>query len=437
MKKDEKSIVLAQVLSCLAISLVAGIIIGFFQVGLRYLFVGIENIFQSSIETATPIIIYSLLSFIAVIGIYVLLHFLKIGIGKGGILLNRYLNNGEVKWYEYPLLMLGFFISVFAGIPVGAVEVGQTVGIAISARLISRGEIEDEDLLDASSSAGFAAMFLSPLAGVAHALETRKWKFTLAYFLKVIGMITIMVLCAFLVRLIFGLQNEFLLRIAEFETFSWKSLYTYAFMGVVIAISAFILNISTLKLNKYLEKKKLSDKVSNILTVVLICVAVVCTFVGLKGQWYTFALAGYDGSRIMNLYDHFKIGLLIGTVFLWAFYILAIPHSKLIGGKTVPVIALGSLLGIVFAWHGRDVGFMRADETCMMASVAMFAFYGVVYKRPVTAFCLAITFSKWTILPYELIPLILAIIPGYLLMMFAKVPTLNEACGVSESLIQD
>ena len=97
-------------------------------------------------------------------------------------------------------------------------------------------------------------------------------------------------------------------------------------------------------------------------------------------------------------------------------------------------MTLGALIGLCFVWNGKENHLLNPDEYFMMISVGMFAIFGVVYKKPVTALCLALTFSRWSIIPYQLIPLILAIAPGYALMLITKLPSWNECLGVPDSL---
>ena len=148
-----------------------------------------------------------------------------------------------------------------------------------------------------------------------------------------------------------------------------------------------------------------------------------------------FFLAGFDGSRIIYNSSYFvNFGLLIGTLFLWIFYILLIPHSYLVGGKIVPLMTLGGLIGLCFAFFGKSKNLIAPNEQFMLITTSMFALFGVSYKKPATAFALAITFTTWSLIPYQLIPLIFTLAPGYLLMLFTKTPSLNESIGLNDSL---
>ena len=434
-KKQTIKIKILQYASLISMSIITGILIALFQVAIKYLFKAINSIYDSSIETVSPLLIYSSICIVVVSAFYIVARYLKLTLSKGTYVLSRYLSKEKVKFYEYPFLLIGFGISLFAGLPVGAVEVCQCMGVGLASELYKRTDIKDPDSFDSISSASFGAAFMSPLAGFFYGLESRKWKVTWSYVIKMALSVAFAMGSCYLMLMLFKLQNNFMFRMNMFEKFSWKSLWVYALMGVIIAGSAFILNLSTLKLKNVFESNKKFKNMATIFTAIILIVALLCTFFGLEHQWYTFSLAGYDGSRIISNFDRFKrIGLLMGTLFLWIFYLLLIPHSKLIGGKIVPLLTMGGLIGICCVWNAKDNNLINPDEFFMMISVGMFALFGVVYKKPVTAFCLALTFSRWAIIPYQLIPLILAIVPGYLLLTFTKLPSWNECLGIPDSL---
>lgn len=433
--KQTAKIKILQYASFISISIVIGILIALFQVAIKYLFKGINSIYESSIETVTPLAIYTSICVIAVALFYIFVRYFKLTLSKGTYVLLRYLSQEKVKLYEYPLLIIGFGLSLFAGLPVGAVEVCQCVGVGLASELYKRTEVKDADIFDSVSSASFGAAFMSPLAGLAYGLESRKWKVNWLYIIKLVLTIAITVGSCYLTLMLFKQQNSFMFRMGMFEKFSWESLWTYFLMGVIIAGAAFILNLSTLKFKTLFENRKKYRDIATIFTAIILFTALLCTFFGLKNQWYTFSLAGYDGSRIISNFDRFKkVGLLFATVFLWAFYILLIPHSNLIGGKIVPLLTMGGLIGLCCVWNAKDNNIIQTDESFMMVVTGMFALFGVVYKKPVTAVCLALTFSTWSLIPYQILPLVLTIAPGYLLLILTKLPSWNECLGIPDSL---
>lgn len=423
-----------QYASLISVSIIIGIVIGLFQVALRCIFIGIEKINESSVENPINLVIYSVVSAILIFGFYILTRYLKLEFTGGTVVLSRHLLDRKVKLYEYPLLLIGFILSLFVGLPVGNIEICQFMGVALNSEVQKRMDLKDNDSFDSINSATFGAAIMSPLAGLAYGLESRKWKVKWQYVLKTGIAVVFVVVATYLTLFLFNLQNNFMYRLEAFESFSWGSLVLYGFLGIVIALVSFALNLSVLKLKEIFKKNKKYKNAPKLLTWMILIVSVLCTFFGFYYQWYVFSLAGFDGSRIILNFVQFKrVGLLIGTLFLWIFYIFAIPHSNLIGGKIIPLMTLGGIIGMCLVWNAKANNLMNQDEYFMMISTGMFALFGVVYKKPVTAICLALTFSKWEVIPYQIIPLILSAAPGYILMLVSRLPNLNECLGVSDS----
>ena len=79
------------------------------------------------------------------------------------------------KWYRViPAKFLGGFLSIFGGLALGregpSIQLGAMVGQAVSKGLY-RGKTEEKFLLTCGASAGLAAAFHAPLAGVMFSLE--------------------------------------------------------------------------------------------------------------------------------------------------------------------------------------------------------------------------------------------------------------------------
>ena len=433
--KQESKTVLLQYVSLVTISILSGLLIALIQVAAKYLFVGVENVYEGSYETVTPLVFYSIACVLIVFGFYIFSTQLKLNLANSTNVLIRYLSKDKVKLYEYPLLLLGFFVSLFAGLPVGGVEICQIAGVGLASEAYKRTSIKDNDSFDLASSASFGAAFMSPLAGLLYGLESRKWKVSIAFVLKLLLAILITVGTCYLIKIPFGMQNSFIFRLTNIDKFSWNSLWLYAFLGVVIGASAFIINLSSLKFNDFLSRRKKWEKLRTIFTFSILVVALVCTFFGFKDQWEYFYLAGFDGSRLIYNSARFsKVGLLIVTLLLWAIYVLLIPHSRLVGGKIIPLMTLGGLIGICFVFFGKNKNIITTNEHFLMITTAMFALFGVTYKKPATAVALALTFTTWSVMPYQLPILVLSIAPGYLLMLITKTPSLNECLGLSDSL---
>ena len=225
-KKTNIKVKIFQYASLISISIITGILIALFQVGLKYLFKGIYQIYESSIETVTPLVIYTSICTVVLFAFYILVRYLKLNLNRGTQVLTRYLSSEKVKIYEYPLLVFGFAISLFAGLPVGAVEVCQCVSVGIASEVYKRTDIKDNDSFDSVASASFGAAFMSPLAGFFYGLESRKWKVTWPCIVKMFLAVVVTMGFSYLTLMIFKMQKIQILYQPQQETlFSNRSIY--------------------------------------------------------------------------------------------------------------------------------------------------------------------------------------------------------------------
>ena len=416
--------------SLVVVSFFVGALVGLIGAALAYILKGVEAIYKGTFENKTGLILYAVFSALAAALFYFLMRFFKLSVGNGRAVLAKFTNDEHIAWYEYPLLLVGFFVSFFAGMPVGQAEICRTAGVVLTKKIYRRVSIDDGDAFEIVGGSSFGAAFVSPLAGLAYIFETKKFKVSFLFALKAVLSAGVASVSCYLIRCLFDLQSVFVYKIEAIGSFSWSSLIVYVIMGIILAFVSGAIVLLTRKAKLFFEEKRIAQKVSDFSTIAIFLVAFLCTLFGLYFEWKTFSLAGYDGSRIFSLIDHFKsVGLIIGTTALWLFFVLLLPHSNLLGGKVIPMITLGMLVGLCFSKYGVDRNIIGNDESLLMISVAMFSFYGVAYKRPLTAFALALTFTKWANVPYEILPLIFAMAPGYLLNVFLKVPGFGEITG--------
>lgn len=416
--------------SLVVVSFFIGALVGLIGVALAYILKGVEAIYKGTFENKTGLILYAVFSTLAAALFYFLMRFFKLSAGNGRAVLAKFTNDEYISWYEYPLLLIGFFVSFFAGMPVGQAEICQTAGVVLTKKIYRRVSIDDEDAFEVAAGSSFGAAFVSPLAGLAYSLEKKRFKVSPLFVLKAALSAAVASASCYLIRHLFDLQGFFVYKIEAIGSFSWNSLIVYIIMGIILAFASGAIVLLTRKARLFFEEKHMTQKVSGFATVAIFLVAFLCTLFGLYFEWKAFSLAGYDGSRIFSLIDHFKsVGLIIGTNALWLFFVLLLPHSNLLGGKVIPMMTLGMLFGLCFSKYGVDRNVIGSDESILMISVAMFSFYGVIYKKPITAFALALTFTKWANVPYEILPLIFAMAPGYLLNVFLKIPGFDEITG--------
>jgi len=94
----------------------------------------------------------------------------------------------EQRWYRIlPAKFLGGFLGLFGGLALGregpSIQLGAMAGKGIS-RVLKRGKTEEKFLLTCGASAGMAAAFQAPLAGVMFTMEEIHKNFTAPVFIS-------------------------------------------------------------------------------------------------------------------------------------------------------------------------------------------------------------------------------------------------------------
>ena len=94
----------------------------------------------------------------------------------------------QVWWKVLPAKFLGGFLSLFSGLSLGregpSIQIGAMAGKAVS-KTLKRGKTEEKYLLTCGASAGLAAAFHAPLAGVMFSLEEIHKNFSVSVLISV------------------------------------------------------------------------------------------------------------------------------------------------------------------------------------------------------------------------------------------------------------
>jgi len=417
----------AQFLCCLVVSLIAGILIGFSQVGINYLFKGIDAIIDNSVTNKIILLPYILGSICGFVLITFIVKLFKLSYEKGSLCFQKNYLETDVKWYEFPLIFLVLGISLFAGLPTCWIETFELSTNFIDKKVRKYSQIEtDDDYILINKSAVLGASLASPLAGLAYAFETKK-KFDFMFIVKTVTSIAVMTSISLLIRFFFRMEGWSFFRIIAFDNFSWKSLLVYFVLGLLIALISLIVIFFTKFIDKKINSNKRGALIKKIITICLLILCFTLLFFGIFNEWKMWQFASYDGLRLFKYLNKYNTDwVLIIIAFAWLLYVIFIPNSNLNLGKTLPTIIFGALLGIIVYKHGLKEKFISEQEMSMVIGISMFSFYGVVNKKPITAVALIFTISVWTTMIYEFVPIVLSILPGFFVVKASKFKTIDE-----------
>ena len=168
-----------------------------------------------------------------------------------GVLLRKL----DMKWFRVILgKFIGGVLAIGAGLSLGregpSVQLGAAVGQGVS-KVFKRVKIEEKYLITSGASAGLAAAFNAPLAGVMFSLEEVHKNFSP---LVLLSTLAAALSAVFVARGFFGLKPVF-----NFENISILPLKYYFYivlLGIIIGVLGVLFNNVLLKTQSIYEKQK-------------------------------------------------------------------------------------------------------------------------------------------------------------------------------------
>ena len=285
----------------------------------------------------------------------------------------------DQKWYRVlPAKFLGGFLCLIGGLALGregpSIQLGAMVGKGVSNKL-DRGKTEEKFLTTCGASAGLAAAFHAPLAGVMFSLEEVHKNFSVSVLLSVmVSSLT----ADYLASSVMGLQPVFHFGISEGlpQEYYWMLILLGVFLG---AFGAFY-NWFTLKVQEIYNKAKFLNTTTKIMIPFLCAGILAFTYPELLGSGH-------------SLIDHLtEEGMLIGTilfVLIGRFVFSAVCFgSGAPGGIFFPLLVLGGFAGGLFGTIG--VQFLGLDPIYMnnFVILGMAGYFAAIVRAPLTGIIL-------------------------------------------------
>lgn len=272
----------------------------------------------------------------------------------------------------------GGFLCMLGGLALGregpSIQLGAMVGKGISKGL-DRGKTEERFLITCGASAGLAAAFHAPLAGVMFSLEEIHKNFSVSVLTSVMtASLTADLLCS----LILGTDSVF-----RFEIISELPAGYYwmiVVLGIILGIMGAVYNWFTLKV------QALYNKAKSLKPWMKIMIPFLCA--GILG--FTFPeILGSGHSLIESLTCS---DMMLGTVlfiFVMRFLFSAVSFgSGAPGGIFFPLLVLGGFIGGAFATAG--VEFFGLEEIYInnFVLLAMAGYFAAIVRAPLTGIIL-------------------------------------------------
>lgn len=273
---------------------------------------------------------------------------------------------------------LGGFLCLFGGLALGregpSIQLGAMAGKGVSKGL-DRGKTEEKFLLTCGASAGLAAAFHAPLAGVMFSLEEVHKNFSVSVLLSVmVSSLT----ADFLSSTVFGMKPVFSFEILHELPQKYYGLIVL--LGVVLGVLGAFYNWFTLKV------QELYNRASFLNTTTKLMIPFACAgILGLTAP----ELLGSGHSLIETLTN---TDVMLGTVIfilVSRFIFSAVCFgSGAPGGIFFPLLVLGGFIGGAFATVGVDFFGLDVMYLNNFVLLAMAGYFSAIVRAPLTGIIL-------------------------------------------------
>ncbi|MGF0031367.1 chloride channel protein [Bariatricus sp. SGI.154] len=285
----------------------------------------------------------------------------------------------DQKWWRVlPAKFFGGFLCLLGGLALGregpSIQLGAMVGKGVSKGL-DRGKTEEKFLLTCGASAGLAAAFHAPLAGVMFSLEEVHKNFSVSVLLSVM---TASLTADFMASTVMGVDSVFQFEIVQGlpQEYYWMILI----LGIVLGILGAFYNWFTLKVQSLYNHAKFLNTTTKLM-IPFVCAGILgFTVPELLGSGH--ALIEYLTNEDVMLKT--VIFILIGR-----FIFSAISFgSGAPGGIFFPLLVLGGFIGGTFATVGVQYFGLDAMYINNFVLLAMAGYFAAIVRAPLTGIIL-------------------------------------------------
>lgn len=282
------------------------------------------------------------------------------------------------KWYRVLVTKFcGGFIALLGGLSLGregpSIQLGAMIGKGVSQSL-GRAKNEERYLMTCGASAGLAAAFHAPLAGVMFAIEEVHKQFSIALLLAVM---TSSLAADFFISVVLGMEPVFDFEIIE--SFSPEFFPVLVLLGIVVGLGGVAYNFSLLKLQQLFNHRSLNQFTKILITFIL---------AGVVGYSFPLLLGGGDAIiEELNIAEFTTTTLILLLLGKFVFSLVSF-NSGAPGGIFFPMLVLGSLIGKIvanIAINNFGIAPIYLDNFIIVAMAGLFS---AIVKAPVTGIIL-------------------------------------------------
>ena len=284
----------------------------------------------------------------------------------------------QVWWRVLPAKFLGGFLSLLAGLSLGregpSIQIGAMTGKALS-KALDRGKTEEKYLLTCGASAGLAAAFHAPLAGVMFSLEEIHKNFSVSVLVSVM---TASITADYVSSQFLGFHSVFQFDIgAEIQPrYYWHILI----LGVILGLLGAFYNKMTLWVQNLYYKAKGLNETSRLLIPFLLAGVLGLFVPQVLGSGHDLIETAAGGEMLL--------GTLLGFLVLKFVFSLISFGSGAPGGIFFPLLVLGALIGGCYGTFAAQYMGLDPSYISNFVLLAMAGYFTAIVRAPITGIIL-------------------------------------------------
>lgn len=370
------------ILEGIIVGALAGLLVIFYRLALQYMEQLTKKIYLIQLEKPLFIPIWFIILLIAS---YIVGSMMKNNpmISGGGIPQVEGIIQGRLTANWWKVIVGKFFggvIAIGAGLSLGraspSIQLGASVGQGVS-KIFTRIKGDEKYLMTSGASAGLAATFNAPLAGVIFTLEEIHKSFSP---LVLLSAISAAVTADFISKLFFGLKPLF-----HFKTLKVLPLKYYFYLiifGIILGVLGAVYNYTLLKTQKlYSRFKWLPTQFKP---------SIAFIFAGMLGLVLPKALGGGYELVISVIGDNIAMKILIVLLLVKFIFTIISVGSGVPGGIFLPTLALGALTGAIYGKVLITAFSFNPEYMNNFIILGMAGYLAAILKTPITS-CILIT----------------------------------------------
>ena len=290
---------------------------------------------------------------------------------KGVILGLMRMNWFRILWVKLTAGVIGLGAGLSLGREGPSIQLGAVTAQGVS-RFLGRTRMEERYLITSGASAGLAAAFNAPLAGVMFSLEELHRNFSAVVLLPAM---TAAMTSTFVSQLLFGRALTFNFRSIPRIPLDIHILYAIL-VAVIAGLCGVIFNYGLLNIHRFYSLPVFKNLYMKI-TFALLCA-------GILGFVLPQVLGG--GNRLVDelATKSFPLQLLFALLIGKFIFTLVSYGTGVPGGFFLPMLVLGALAGSICAWFLTASQLMLPSHGANIIIIAMAAFFSASVRAPIT-----------------------------------------------------